>query len=336
MLRGIAARGVLGYKRGMSRFSILALVLILSAGVRAQTTQPVQAAPPTTAPTVGAEAAGRRALIVSIDGLRPDLLIRARTPVLQSLIQEGSFTFWARTTEVSITLPSHVSMLTGVPPEKHGINWNSTANAKVGVYPASPTLFEIAKGRQMTTGMATGKAKFDALAKPGTIDWQFVPMDDLRDDNVVAERAAEIIRTHRPQLMFVHFPTVDSNGHRIGWGTAAQIQAVESADAALGKVIDAIKQTGFYDQTYILISADHGGAGKSHGANDPRSRHIPWIIRGPGVLKNFDLTSFPKLVVNTEDTFATIGTFLGLTLPSDITGKPVVEVLEKQDLMYGP
>src|SRR4051812_34830001 len=55
-------------------------------------------------------------VIVSVDGLRPDMMLRTNTPVMKSMMRNGCYTMWARTTEVSITLPSHVSMLTGVVP----------------------------------------------------------------------------------------------------------------------------------------------------------------------------------------------------------------------------
>ena len=81
-------------------------------------------------------------LILSVDGLRPDLVLRANTPTLHSLLTRGSFTMWARTTDVAVTLPSHMSMLTGVPPEKHRVDWNDD---QPGRYPAWPTLFELAR-----------------------------------------------------------------------------------------------------------------------------------------------------------------------------------------------
>src|SRR6185369_7891543 len=34
-------------------------------------------------------------LILSVDGLRPDLVLRANTPTLHSLLTRGSFTMWA-------------------------------------------------------------------------------------------------------------------------------------------------------------------------------------------------------------------------------------------------
>ena len=113
-------------------------------------------------------------LIISVDGLRPDLLLRGDTPNMHHLYQTGAFTFWARTTAVSITLPSHVSMLTGVVPEVHAISWNADLPFKEPVYPAVPTLFELAKLAHLTTAMAAGKHKFVVFERPGALDWEFL------------------------------------------------------------------------------------------------------------------------------------------------------------------
>ena len=56
----------------------------------------------------------RKVLLFSIDGLRPDVALRADAPSVRGLMREGAFTFWAQTTALSVTLPSHTSMLTGV------------------------------------------------------------------------------------------------------------------------------------------------------------------------------------------------------------------------------
>src|SRR3954469_13022041 len=104
-----------------------------------------------------------RVLIISIDGLRPDLLIRGDTPVIHKLLDEGCYTFWARTAPASTTLPAHVSMLTGVTPEVHGIMWHADLPLSRPVYPAAPTLFEMAKRRGYKTAIAAGKSKFEVF-----------------------------------------------------------------------------------------------------------------------------------------------------------------------------
>ncbi|NDC36703.1 MAG: hypothetical protein EBZ48_01480 [Proteobacteria bacterium] len=80
-------------------------------------------------------------LIISIDGLRPDVLLRAQAPVLKDLLQKGSFSFYARTTQIALTLPSHMSMLTGVSPDIHGVTWNDARPVVSERYPLVPTLF---------------------------------------------------------------------------------------------------------------------------------------------------------------------------------------------------
>src|SRR3954463_9769364 len=130
------------------------------------------AAPPaaTTAPSVNPPAREHRfterLVIISIDGARPDLLLRANTPTVHGLIPRSTFTFWARTTPHSITLPSHTSMLTGVVPRKHKIEWNEDLELVHPVYPSYPTLFEVAKRAGYTTGMVASKSKFRVLNKP--------------------------------------------------------------------------------------------------------------------------------------------------------------------------
>jgi predicted AlkP superfamily pyrophosphatase or phosphodiesterase len=271
-----------------------------------------------------------RILIISIDGLRPDVLLRARTPRIHALFEAGCFSFWARTTPLAITLPSHTSMLTGVTPRKHEIEWNKDLPLKEPVYPKYPTLFALAKKAGYTTAMIAGKSKFDTLAVPKTLDWMWLPDTTKSEDPDVAEQAVKVIKEHKPQVMFVHFPSNDNVGHKIGWGTPEQIKAVEGADAAVGKVLDALAEAGVADQTIVIVTADHGGFGKTHGPEDARARHIPWIIKGKGIRENVDMTFYPKLEINTEDTFATSCYLLGIPLSPDLDGKPIMEVLKER------
>jgi arylsulfatase A-like enzyme len=134
-------------------------------------------------------------------------------------------------------------------------------------------------------------------------------------------------------VTFVHFPHVDNIGHTYGWGTPQQVVAVEEADAAVGTVLRALREAGTIHSTLVILSADHGGAGRTHGPDDARSRHIPWIAAGPGLKRNFDLTRYANLTVDTEDTFATACYFLGLRPSPRIDGKPILQVIDTPELL---
>lgn len=270
-----------------------------------------------------------KALVVSIDGLRPDLLLLARTPNIRALIARGAYSMWARTTPNAITLPSHVSMMTGVTPRRHEIEWNRDLPLKQPVYPRVPTLFETAKRHGYTTALAAGKDKFDIFDRPGVLDWKHLPKTVTSETAAVIGPAVQIIREHRPDVMMVHLPSVDNVGHLIGWATPRQLQAIEDADAAVGQLLKAMDDAQVSDSTLLIVTSDHGGAGRSHWPDDFRARYIPWIAVGPGI-RHIDLTTYPKLVINTEDTFATVCWMLGIPPTiADMDGQPVKLILEQ-------
>jgi predicted AlkP superfamily pyrophosphatase or phosphodiesterase len=271
-------------------------------------------------------------MIVSIDGLRPDRALLANMPTLRMMLREGSYTFWARTTAVSITLPSHASMLTAVTPKKHGIEWNRDLPLKEPVYPRVATLFEMATNGGYTSALIAGKSKFSTLAKPGTITWTAIPVEEnSKDTNAQVTASAEkIIEAHKPAVIVVHYPEVDSTGHAKGWGSQEQFAKIEETDGELAKLFASLERAGIRQSTVVILSADHGGAGISHGAEDARSRHIPWIVTGPGVMKNSDLTQNASLDVNTEDTCATACWLLGLPQLPYFDGKPVLAAFQTE------
>ncbi len=108
---------------------------------------------------------------------------------------------------------------------------------------------------------------------------------------------------------------------------------LEIVDHGIGQIVETLTDAKLLDETAILVSADHGGAGRTHGPDDPRSRHIPWIIAGPGIRPNFDLTRINTLEIHTEDTFATGCYLLGIHLKTRVEGKPITEILMNDELL---
>jgi len=299
----------------MKRFSyIVCFILLLASSTFAQTTRPI--------------AGVNRVMIVSIDGCRPDLLLRAKTPTIHAMLDRGTFSLWARTTAESITLPSHVSMLTGVIPTRHSILWNSDIPLAKPVYPAFPTLFQLAKSAGYSTAIIAGKTKFSALEAPASLDWSDVPTDQNRNDVQVTDAAVSIINAHQPQVLFVHLPFVDTVGHARGWASPERMEALATADQCVGRLIKALDDNHLTDSTLVIVTADHGGQGRVHGPEDARSRHIPWIVTGPGVRHGVDLTRYADLIIDTEDTFSTACWALNIPVQRKVDGKPIKEIQE--------
>lgn len=276
-------------------------------------------AAPQPAPTV------RRVLIISIDGMRADLPLRAVTPNFHELMRTGSFTFFARSTECAYTLPTHVSMLTGVTPARHQILWDYDTGYPE--HPTVPTLFDLVRKAGRTSAMCAGKSKFRALVRDGSPNWVFTP-GNYEIDLEVARHAVEMIDQHQPDLLFVHLPGVDGAGHGNQWGSPVQLKAIETADQAVGIVLAALRRRHLFETTTIIITADHGGLANTHGGDDPRSQTIPWLISGPGVRANYDLDRDWTQPLRIEDTFATACVLLGIPLPEDLDGKPVLRAFE--------
>jgi hypothetical protein len=249
-----------------------------------------------------------KVLLISVDGLRPDAIFHAPAPNLQALACQGAYSWRARTIHPSITLPSHASMVSGFPPEQHGIFHNDLQPGYLKV----PTVLSAAHQAGRRVVLVVGKEKMIQLVPPGTYD-VFVWTPDLDGD--VIDRAVEEVAAGF-DLMFVHLPMVDLTGHAQGWMSDAYLSQVRATDAALARLLAVVPP-----ETTIIVTADHGGSGYIHWSGAPEDVHIPWIVKGPGIRSARALGS----EIHTFDTAATIAHVLGLQLVPQAQGKPVLE-----------
>lgn len=239
-------------------------------------------------------------------------------PLTQKMVAEGSVSWSAKTTLPSATLQSHASMVSGLSPKKHGVDWNDLIPAKGKI--KVPTMFSIAKKLGLKTAMFAGKAKFSHLNIPGSLSkYEFAGFTD----NKVAKAAAQYIRIEKPNLCLVHFPSPDTAGHEHGWGSTQQKQAFAEADKALKMVYDAVVAAGIEKSSVFILSADHGGKGKRHGSDDPEDMTILWIVWGAGIERGKVLSN----PITTYDTAATALYLLGVPSPANWEGKPVLTAI---------
>ena len=267
----------------------------------------------------------RRVLILSIDGLRPDAIALAPMPNLMALMQTSAYSLTAQTIYPSVTLPSHSSMLGGVCPNKHGVDWNDYIPENG--YAIGNDLFDIAHAAGLQTAMFVGKEKLRQVTEPASTDiFQFINDRDLViTENLIANFPADF------RLMFIHFATTDDMGHVYGWLSGEQLSVIYRADQALGKILAELDARGLRNETLIIITADHGGHEDFHGTRLPEDMTIPWIASGAGIQPK-QLTS----QVTTIDTATTAAYALGLSIPQEWDGVPVYEAfglpIEKESI----
>lgn len=256
----------------------------------------------------------RRVVILSIDGLRPDAISLAPMPNLLALMQSGAYSLTAQTVRPSVTLVSHASMLGGVCPSKHGVDWNDYIPQRG--YALGTDLFDITHAAGLRTDMYVSKQKLVQLTEPPSLD-NFVFVNDR--DTVLMER----LIGEFPQdfgLLFIHFGITDGMGHAYGWLSPEQLSVIFRADEALGLLLAELETRNLRHETLIIVTADHGGHGTTHGSSMPEDMTIPWIAAGPGIQPR-PLTS----LVHTMDTAASAAFALGLDIPAEWDGVPVYE-----------
>jgi predicted AlkP superfamily pyrophosphatase or phosphodiesterase len=305
--------------------SVCVVLLCATGAGSACSARYVRSSPVSSPRPLPAGSVSRNVVLVSVDGLRPDAIATYGASTLQRLMREGSYTLSASTIHPSKTLPSHTSMLTGQPPERHGVLWNNVPTADAESIDL-PSIFSVARAHGYTTAAFFSKAKFQPLQVEGTLDYSQAPggwFGRWSSERTVSD-VAKYLEGARPNLLFVHLTDPDAAGHRAGWMTPSYGRAVLAADRAIERLIGLAAGAYGRGNFSVIVTADHGGHGTGHGSSDPSDVTIPWIAWGRGV-KPGVLT---QPAVRTMDTAATVLWLLAVSEPSDWAGQPVLDAYE--------
>lgn len=212
-------------------------------------------------------------ILVSIDGLRRDLLDRWPTPALDR-IAAGVQSAGLQPPFPSSTLPSHYTMATGLEPGEHGIISN------VFWDPVRQDQFRLGDSEDMTDGSWWGGTPIwnhaeSAGITSATLFWPgseadiggrqattWLPYDSslpnaARVDTVLGWLTRE---TERPGFVTLYFGTVDKAGHRYGPMSDEVGQALVEVDAQLGRLLDGLASRGLTASTDLVVVSDHGMA----------------------------------------------------------------------------
>ena len=278
--------------------------------------------------SLAALAQPKHLIVIGVDGLGASAIEKAKTPNLHALMKRGASTLHARSVIPTVSSPNWASMIMGATPSQHGITSNEWMPNKFEISPTCqgangtfPTIFSLLRQQRpkIKMGVVHDWKDFARLIEPNTVDY----MENVKGSGPTAARAIELWKLEKPDLLFVHFDDVDHAGHNQGWWTPEYFAEVERIDGLIGDIVNAVRAAQEERNTIILVTADHGGEGKSHGGMSMAHLEIPWIIAGPSIAEGREL----KQPVDTQDTAATLAHLFKVQPPACWVGRPVFEAL---------
>lgn len=250
------------------RFEIppfLLIILIANLGFSCQKTKP-------------------KVLIIGIDGCRPDAMMKAQTPNLDQLMNEGAYTMKAQTDPMTFSGPAWSAMLTGVFHEKHGVISNGYEDPDTLNYPHFFRRIKQSFPDKSCYSFVTW-GPIHKILRSGDSDYA----ETFPNDSITAYAAADKIEHQNPDLVFIQLDQVDGAGHSFDYLPESEnyLRAIERADHQIGQILEALQnRTSFPEEDWlIIITADHGGSDFGHGKDIPEHREIFYIVNGQSVKK---------------------------------------------------
>jgi predicted AlkP superfamily pyrophosphatase or phosphodiesterase len=257
----------------------------------------------------------RSALLILIDGLRPDALCAADAPTLRRLRAEGASTMAARTVIPSMSLPCHASLFYGVEPGRHGI----TSNAWHPMARPVPSLVDVVHAAGRKAAMFYNWEPLRDLAAPGSVDEShMIRYDgaggDSSDRRLFALAREWIERTPDFGFAFLYYGWADIVGHEHRWMSPQYMDAIAGADRLVAGVLPALPP-----ECLLVVTADHGGH-ETHGTDCHEDMTIPLILRGRGIAARSTIGGDVRIT----DIAPTIAKWLGIEKPREWVGRELI------------
>jgi arylsulfatase A-like enzyme len=286
-------------------------------------------------------------VVISIDTLRADHLPAygyrgVETPALDALAKDG-IVFENAVAQVPLTLPSHVTLFTGLNPFQHGVRDNSGYRLGKG----SVTLAAFLRSR----GYATGGAVSSIVLDHGS---GVAEGFDFWEDGVESRDASETLgrvqragtETERlleewvgnlpadkPFLAFLHLyephtPYEPPEPFRARYAARPYDGEIAAADAVVGSFVAFLKQKALYDRALVVFLSDHGEGLSEHGEDEHgillyrETTRVPLFVKLPGGKRAGRRESAPAALA---DVFPTVAQLTGEKPPEGLAGRPLLD-----------
>jgi len=280
-------------------------------------------------------------ILISIDTLRSDHLPAygykaVETPAIDGLARDG-MVYERAYSHTPLTLPSHVSMLTGRLPTEHGVRDNVGYQYDAGRFPHLGAVLHGA-------GYATGAAVSSYVLRPETGLSQGFDLYDAgipvhfndslglsqRPGGQTADAALAWVKTvkDRPFFLFLHLyephtPYAPPEPFASRYAGRPYDGEIATADSIVGRVLGELKELGIYDRAVVLLLSDHGEGLGDHGEQDHgiflyrEAIQVPMLLKLPGGRLAGSRVAQPAQIV---DVFPTLLSLVGVGLPQETAG----------------
>lgn len=270
----------------------------------------------------------KHVILIGLDGVSATDFDKCNIPVMKSLMESGCWTLEKRSTLPSSSAINWASMFMGAGTELHGYTTFGSKTPElqsrvVNEHGIFPTVFSLMREQRPKSEIGcvyewkTIKCLIDSAAFNYTANAE----NYTKVRTGLADLAVDYVKQAKPDLFAVIFDQPDHEGHAHGWSSPEYFANIELMDTEIGRIIDAYKEAGIWEQTTILITADHGGIKKEHGGITLNEMQTPFIISGKGIRKGGE---FHESMMQ-FDVASTIAALLGLKQPQVWIGRPMTQ-----------
>jgi arylsulfatase A-like enzyme/Flp pilus assembly protein TadD len=284
-------------------------------------------------------------VLISIDTLRADHLPaygyeKVATPAIDAL-RRDSILFSEAYSHVPLTLPSHVTLLTGLLPPKNGVR----DNLGYVLSPSHPTLATLLKQRGYATGAAVsavvlisatgvsqGFDEFDDRMVTGSTS---LSIGEIQRSGYESEKIAEAwISRHSSEPFFYflhlyepHTPYDPPEPFKSRYPAVPYDGEIATADDIVGKFLSFLKSRGLYDPSLVVVVSDHGEGLGQHGEDEHgvllyrETLHVPLLVKLPGKRRAGEKI---ETTVGLVDVAPTVLESTGADSPSGLSGRSLL------------
>lgn len=271
-------------------------------------------------------------IVIALDGWGGYSVSKAKIPNIRSVMESGCYTMKDRSVLPSSSAVNWASMFMGVGPELHGYTtWGSrtpeipsrTVNGN-GIF---PTIFSVMREQnpKAVTACFYEWEGIKYLVDTLSLSRHAICPDYEKNTTGLCEMAVKYIKEEKPHLFAVCFDQLDHVGHAAGHDTPGYYEKLEELDVQVDRILQAVREAGIWDDTIIIMTADHGGIRKGHGGITLQEMEIPFIIAGKGIRKGWE---FRESMMQ-FDTAATLAYIFKLKQPQAWIGRPAKHVFNR-------